>query len=163
MKTYFSFFVWIAVEVRSVQLITFLDPLLSAMPVHHYQSLCHRVASGIQRTRTPRSSYEDDHTWYRSLIGRLNWLAVETRPDIKFAVIKLQRRTASPTVNDMQVRQVYRYLKATTELCITLGKVADTTFFAYADASHGDWNDAKSTEGAIWFFGGAPIRCYARK
>jgi hypothetical protein len=22
---------------------------------------------------------------------------------------------------------------------------------------------AKSTEGAIWFFGGAPIRCYARK
>jgi hypothetical protein len=78
--------------------------------------------------------------------------------------ITIQHRSASPTVNDMQaVRQVYRYLKATRELCITLGKIQDTTFFAYADASHGDWPDAKSTEGAIWFFGGAPIRWYARK
>ena len=108
--------------------------------------------------------HDEDHTLYRSLIGRLNWLTVETRPDIKFAVMKLQHRSAAPTTNDIQaVRQVYRYLKGTTELCITLGRIQDTTFFAYADASHGDWPDAKSTEGAIWFFGGAPIRWYSRK
>lgn len=108
--------------------------------------------------------YDDQHTQYRSLVGRLNWLAVETRPDLKFTVMKLQHRTASPTTNDMEaVYAVYKYLKGTTELCITLGTVSDTSFFAYADASHGDWHDSKSTEGAIWFFGGAPIQWYSRK
>ncbi|KUM55394.1 hypothetical protein ACN42_g11892 [Penicillium freii] len=78
--------------------------------------------------------------------------------------MKLQHRTASPTTNDIEAaRAVYKYLKATTELCITLGKVNDTTFFAYADASYGDWHDSKSTEGAIWFFGGAPIQWHSRK
>ncbi|OQE65453.1 hypothetical protein PENNAL_c0208G09362 [Penicillium nalgiovense] len=81
------------------------------------------------------------------LLGKLNWLAVETRPDIKFTVMKLQHRTTSPTINDMQaVRAAYRYLKATIELCVTLGK-----------------QDAKSTEGAVWFFGGAPILWYSKK
>jgi hypothetical protein len=61
------------------------------------------------------------------------------------------------------IRQVYRYLKGTTELYITLGRIQDITFFAYADASYRDWPNTKSIEGAIWFFGGAPIRWYSRK
>lgn len=68
------------------------------------------------------------------------------------------------TINEMQaVLAVYRYLKSTTELCITLGKIQDTSFLAYADPSHGDWHDSKSTEGAVWFFGGAPILWCSRK
>jgi hypothetical protein len=111
MKTYFSFFVWIAVEVRSVQLITFLDPLLSAMPVHHYQSLCH-VGDAVRRCSFITAN----------LISGL---------------------VSTASQFNLPIRDLYQvYLKATTELCITLGKVADTTFFAYADASHGDWNDA---------------------
>ncbi|KAJ9481045.1 hypothetical protein VN97_g12463 [Penicillium thymicola] len=107
---------------------------------------------------------QEEHTFFRSLVGRLNWLAVETRPDIRFSVMKLQHRSASPTTNDLQaVRAVYRYLSGTTNLGITLGKVDDTSFFAYADASHGDWHDSKSTEGAVWFFGGAPIIWYSKK
>ncbi|KAJ9480754.1 hypothetical protein VN97_g12776 [Penicillium thymicola] len=107
---------------------------------------------------------QEKHTFYRSLVGRLNWLAVETRPDIKFSVMKLQHRSTSPTTNDLQaVRAVYRYLSDTTNLCVTLGKVDDTSFFAYADASHGDWHDSKSTEGAVWFFGGAPTIWYSKK
>ena len=33
--------------------------------------------------------YNDQYTEYRSLVSRLNWLTVETRPDLKFTVIKL--------------------------------------------------------------------------
>jgi hypothetical protein len=97
MKTYFTFFVWIAVEVRSV----LLDNCFGSAAVSH-------ACSPLPVPLSPGSKWdtgnedseiflpEDDHTWYRSLIGRLNWLAVETRPDIKFAVMKLQHRTASP-------------------------------------------------------------------
>jgi DNA-directed RNA polymerase subunit L len=45
--------------------------------------------------------HDEDHTLYRSLIRRLNWLTIETRPDIKFAVMKLQHRSTAPTTNDM--------------------------------------------------------------
>ncbi|KAJ5963983.1 uncharacterized protein N7479_003859 [Penicillium vulpinum] len=99
-----------------------------------------------------------EHTRYRSIVGRLNWLAVETRPDIKFAVMKLQHRAANPTERDLQAaRQVYCYLKRTKDFAITLGCVKDQRFYAYTDTSHGDWPDKKSTEGTIWFFAGAPI------
>lgn len=44
--------------------------------------------------------YGKDQTKYRALVGRLNWLAVETRPDIKLADMKLQHRGASPTESE---------------------------------------------------------------
>ncbi|CRL23398.1 unnamed protein product [Penicillium camemberti] len=45
--------------------------------------------------------------------------------------------------------QVYRYLHGTKNFAINLGSVDDQRFYAYADASHGDWPDKKSTEGAV--------------
>ncbi|KGO77388.1 hypothetical protein PITC_040420 [Penicillium italicum] len=44
---------------------------------------------------------------------------------------------------------------------MVLGSVDDQRF--YADASYGDWSDKKSTEGAVWFFAGAPIIWNSRK
>jgi hypothetical protein len=106
----------------------------------------------------------EEYHEYRKHVGRLGWLSVETRPDLKFVVMKLQHRTASPTQNEMTAIQlVYRYLRATQNYAITLRGIKDQEFFAYADASHGDWPERKSTEGAVWFFGGAPIAWTSRK
>lgn len=44
--------------------------------------------------------YGKDQTKYCALVDRLNWLALETRPDIKFADMKLQHRGASPTESE---------------------------------------------------------------
>jgi hypothetical protein len=37
-----------------------------------------------------------DSSLYLHVIGQLNWLAIKTRPDIQFAVSRLQRKSAKP-------------------------------------------------------------------
>ncbi|KAJ6180608.1 hypothetical protein N7519_011069 [Penicillium mononematosum] len=67
---------------------------------------------------------EEEQTLYRSLVGRSNWLAVETRQGLKLTVMKLQHRTATLTKNNMEaVHAAYRYLKSTTERWVELGKM----------------------------------------
>jgi len=53
-----------------------------------------------------------DHTTYRIAIGNLIYLAINTRPDILFAVNKASRRSKEPNLNDwMNVQKIFRYLK----------------------------------------------------
>ncbi|KAG0156037.1 hypothetical protein PDIDSM_3213 [Penicillium digitatum] len=44
---------------------------------------------------------DDSFDQYQSVVGMLNWLAVKTRPDIRFAVTRLQHRLANPTFEDL--------------------------------------------------------------
>jgi hypothetical protein len=63
---------------------------------------------------------------YNSIVGSLLYLAVNTRPDISFAVGMLSRFMSAPTHRHMQAaKHVLRYLKGTIELGL---------FFEYAPA-----------------------------
>jgi len=54
------------------------------------------------------------------LIGSLLLLALASRPNITFAVIKLARFASNPSNNHMQaIKRVFGYLKGTTTLKIT--------------------------------------------
>ncbi|KAJ5876478.1 uncharacterized protein N7529_002062 [Penicillium soppii] len=106
----------------------------------------------------------EDNDDYLSVVGSLNWLAMRTRPDIRFYVTKLQHKSANTTIHDQEAMvQVLRYLREHPDRAITLGKKKELQFYAYADASHGDNLNYKSTEGAVWFFGGSPIQWSTRK
>lgn len=87
--------------------------------------------------------------------GRLNWLATKTRPDVRYALLRLQNRSAKPNVVDQQaIKHLYRYLRGTTDDNL---KLNDDPLIMYADASHANWPDMKSTESVIAFFHGDPI------
>ncbi|MGV2419559.1 MAG UNVERIFIED_CONTAM: hypothetical protein MIJ72_08720 [Staphylococcus saprophyticus] len=86
---------------------------------------------------------------YQSIVGMLNWLAVKTRPDIRFAVTRLQHRLAKPTFSDYEAMlHVVKYLRSHPDLAIVLGRTDELRFHAHTDASHADWEDSKSTEGS---------------
>lgn len=107
---------------------------------------------------------DDDFDVYQSVIGMLNWLAIKTRPDIRFVVTRLQCKMAAPDRTDLQAMQhVIKYLHKYPDRGITLGGSQSLRFVAHADASHGDWYDCKSTEGCVWFLAGCPITWHTRK
>ena len=107
---------------------------------------------------------DDAHSLYLSVVSSMNWLAMRTRPDIRFLVTKLQQKSAQTTIHDYEAMiQPVRYLKQFPDRSIVLGRNKELRFYAFADASHGDNLNRKSTEGCIWFFAGSPIQWSTKK
>ena len=108
-------------------------------------------------------------TWsYPSVIGKLNYLANNTRPDIAFAVHQCARFTHRPKrSHEVAVKRIIRYLKGTS----TMGLIYHTdqiplTLDCYVDADFaGLWGSmdpedptcVKSRSGYVILFGNAPL------
>ncbi|KAJ5138864.1 uncharacterized protein N7515_003712 [Penicillium bovifimosum] len=119
-----------------------------------------------RETQADATSVLDDDAFdqYQSIVGMLNWLAVKTRPDIRFAVTRLQHRLAKPTFSDYETMlHVVKYLCRRPDIGTVLGRTDELRFYAHTDASHADWEDSKSTEGCIWYLAGSPVMWSTRK
>ena len=75
---------------------------------------------------------------YRSVIGRLLWFAIATRPDILYAVNVVAQFQQNPTSQAWTaVKRIMRYLNKTKAIRITIdSKNADLMIFC--DTNHGD-------------------------
>lgn len=63
---------------------------------------------------------------YRSLIGRLMYLMIGTRPDLAFTVSTFSKFNASPTeVQFANAKRVLRYLKGTRTLALSFQRKKD--------------------------------------
>lgn len=97
-------------------------------------------------------------------VGKVGWLTMRTRPDIAFAVNRLQRRTANPRKQDLEaLSQMLRYLMGTPEYGIQIAKDPNQGLIGYVDASYNDCEDGKSTEAYVFYYAGAPISWSSRK
>lgn len=101
---------------------------------------------------------------YRSIIGKLLYLAGSTRPDISFAVSSLSRFNEQPhQIHWMAAKRVIRYLKGTIDLGIQYSR-SENRLFGHSDA---DWAnckvDRKSYTGYVVIFGGGPVAWESRK
>jgi hypothetical protein len=114
----------------------------------------------------------EDVTTYRSIVGSLNYLAVNTRPDLSFVVSVLSRFMQSPTEDHLKVaKHALRYLRGTKDYglvynpCHIEGFTTPAFEYAerqplmlYADADFaGEIETRKSTTGYILFFVGCPV------
>jgi hypothetical protein len=79
---------------------------------------------------------------YRSVIGKLNYLANNTRPDISMAVHQCARFCTNPkAVHDLAVKRIARYLLATADKGLVLKPSADMALNMYVDADFaGRWH-----------------------
>lgn len=98
-------------------------------------------------------------TEYRALVGELNYLATNTRPDIAFALSVLSRHMAAPTKSAMNLATgVLRYLAGTRELGLRFGGVGDVQMSGYSDSDWaGDPVTRRSTSGYVFTLNGAAI------
>jgi hypothetical protein len=101
---------------------------------------------------------------FQGIIGLLLYIALGTRPNIAYSVIKLARFASNPSLSHIaSAKRVLRYLKAIKDYGITYYNTRYNTnsssyISGYCDADYaGDIATAKSTLGYIFFIAGGPI------
>lgn len=97
---------------------------------------------------------------YLRAVGKLNYLALATRPDISFAVSTLARFGANPGPNHWAaVKHLLKYIKGTMDYKITYGPSPHpTAFLSFSDADYaGDQDKARSTSGWVILMGGGAV------
>lgn len=104
---------------------------------------------------------------YRSIIGKLNYLANNTHPDISMAVHQCARFSSAPNaLHKLAVKRIVRYLSATSGKGITLCPTTNLTLEMYVDSDFtGMWHkehshlrhNILSRTGYVILFGGCPI------
>lgn len=109
----------------------------------------------------------DSNDLYRSVIGSLLYLSVNTRPDIAAATSILSRKISQPTERDWnEAKRLLRYLKYTMNDKLVLGKRLDeeANLIVYVDADWaGNISDRKSNSGFAFQFKGALVDWSCRK
>lgn len=95
---------------------------------------------------------------YGTLVGKLLYVNITTRPDISYAVNRLCRYLKDPGPKHWEAaKQVVRYLKNTADYELKYyGNKMDLTGYCDADWA-GDTENRKSTCGFIFFLGKGPI------
>jgi hypothetical protein len=105
---------------------------------------------------------------YRSIVGKLNYLAQTTRPDIMYAVHQIAKFSSDPREpHGEAILYLVRYLKKTRELGIRFSPKPEKGFECYCDADFsGNWTStvadvdpstSKSRSGWVIFYAGCPI------
>ena len=100
---------------------------------------------------------ESESTSYRQLVGKLNWVANQSRPDICFDVCQLSSTMKGPIVSDLiKANKVLRKIKDS-PLVITfpnLGNIEKGIIKCYSDASLANLPSGNSTGGYVIFLAG---------
>ena len=98
--------------------------------------------STLQEPTSSEEVEEMSEKPYRQALGALQYAAINTRPDIQYAVNQLARYSINPgRAHWNGVKQIFQYLKGTIDYKLILGRSYDETFVGYSDA------DDMSTEG----------------
>lgn len=101
---------------------------------------------------------------YRSIVGKLQYLAGSTRPDIKYACSNLARFNERPhKIHWDAAMRVVRYLKGTIQYRIRYKKTGKS-IYAYSDADYANCKqDRRSYTGYVLILGGGPISWESKK
>ena len=113
----------------------------------------------------PRFALDFD---FRSVTGKLNYLAQTSRPDIMYATYQIAKYSSDPRVpHGEAIIYLVWYLMGSKDIGIRFSPNAIKGFECYCDANfYGNWNKsnaaydpskAKSRSGWIIFYAGCPI------
>ena len=82
--------------------------------------------------------------YFQQIIGSLLYLALGTRPDIAFAVIKLSQQAANPSDKHVEdALRIVRYLSSTQEYYLEYNGASNSGLLAYCDS---DWASDSSNQ-----------------
>jgi hypothetical protein len=91
---------------------------------------------------------------YQSRVGSLLYLAINTRPDILYAMSMLSRKTKAPSVYDLTcIQRVLHYVIGTRDLSLHFHSDEGVKLYATVDASYACHPDFKSHSGCTLHIG----------
>jgi hypothetical protein len=94
-----------------------------------------------------------DVTEYLKAVGGLNYLAINTRPDLLYALSQVASKCSAPTRKDWRnLMRVFMYVNTTIDfgLCFMPGKIY---VHGYVDASYNQYNDGNGSYGYCFMLG----------
>ncbi|KAG5883341.1 hypothetical protein JTB14_033785 [Gonioctena quinquepunctata] len=134
--------------------------LLRNFKMENSEAVTIPLDTGYYKNRNSNDDKFRNEDIYRSAIGALLYLSVNTRPDICVATSILGRNVSDPYTYDWsEVKRIMKYLNGTIDMEIKLGKISsdidDDNLYGYADADWaGDRSDRKSNSGYLFKFMG---------
>ena len=108
-----------------------------------------------RRSQKSQSLNATESTTLRELVGRLNWVAQGSRPDIFFEMIELSTRLNKGTVNDLtRAIKAVKNLKEEKAVVMMpkLHKPSNWRLVVFSDASHANLSDGANSMGAHLVF-----------
>lgn len=134
-----------------------IDEIIEIMKPDHHQNI--PMNPQIDMAQTSTNLNPTEHNKYRSVLGKMLYVARITRPDIAVAVNILGRYVSSPTHEHLlTMRKLSGYLLGSRELYLKLDGNEGTHLTGMSDADWaGDVKDRKSTTGYVCFMGNSPI------
>ena len=122
---------------------------------HAYSELVQAVEISTERRKSPESNLtEEEITEYRSLVGKMNWLSCNSRPDLKFDVFFYSQFSKQPTVKHLlELNNVAKRVhKSPTRIRFPVLDTQKLRLILYTDASLGNLEDKlKSCKAFIVF------------
>ena len=102
-----------------------------------------------------RSLSDSEQTEYRGIVGRLNWVAQGTRPDMFFDVIDLGMKLKQATVRDLnQAKKAFIKLQERDSVVKYPALQGELRLLVFTDAALGNLSDnVSSTSGVLVFLG----------
>ena len=168
---YISIYVGMEIEknedgIYTINQNSYIDKILKRFNLHNAKYSKKPLDTGYYKNEETTIPLKSNET-YRSAIGSLLFLAVNSRPDISVSVSILSRKICDPTEKDWrEVKRIFKYLNGTKDLKLTLGNGPDQEHLiqGYVDADWGgDRLDRKSNTGYIFFYKGSPISWKSKK
>lgn len=118
----------------------------------------------IPNLRLERSETVDYNLPYQELIGKLMYLAINSRPDIAYSVnFMSQFNTCYNSVHWNHLKRVLRYLKGTIDYKLRFNYNKKFELVCHVDADWANDLDRKSYSGILFTLGGNPIHWAATK
>ncbi|KAG5890307.1 hypothetical protein JTB14_032818 [Gonioctena quinquepunctata] len=139
----------------------YIMKLLRNFKMENSKAVTIPLDTGYYKNRHSNDDRFRNEDIYRSAIGALLYLSVNTRPDICVATSILGRNVSDPYTYDWsEVKRIMKYLNLTIDMEIKFGKISSDIdrdiLYGYADADWaGDRSGRKSNSGYLFKFMGA--------
>jgi hypothetical protein len=144
-----------------------IESVLSDLNLLH-DNTKHKDTPSVGILYPDRDGIPRQDSWnYRPIIGKLNYIAQNTRPDISFAVHQCARYSAQPTaLHELAIKRIGRYLLATKDKGLVLHPTQDFKLDMFVDADfagmwHREYSElcecALSCTGYVITYCGCPI------
>ena len=151
-----------------------IKEIIHELGLDHHQTKFDRhvvPATEVFHADLDRPKFEE--AWhYRSIIGKLNFLVLNSRPDIAFAVHQCARFCSNPRdTHGSAVKRIGRYLKNTPDKGLIFDPTGDHSIHAYCDADFaGTWTQKTSATrsstlsrtGFVILYSGCPILWHSK-
>ena len=150
----------------TMDMVTDIEAFLAEVGVDGSRTTTAPMPYKGELTQDPEGVSEQEHKWFRSTLGSLNWYT-NARYDIAYEVARIAQYSAKPTKGAMKaLRRLLAYMSTTRYRQLAVPRVYGNTWHVFSDSDHaGEMavGDTRSHTGVMILLNGMPVKWRSNK